>query len=174
MAKKKKTAKKKAPKRGPTTTATSKSDAPPKKSTAAKKAVPKRSTARGNSVDTLLKKYENERKTLESRLASSQKGIKDSELKVKKLQDQVMKLKKQAATAEAEMNSLDARRDAEIAEVLARLGVQLSAAGAKKTPPTPELPFEPDDSPEPSADDDKDTEFPISDSNDEDDENGLF
>lgn len=134
MAKKKKVAKKK-----PTKSRVAKTPGKPKKKPAAavsKK--PRGSSATGSrrtSVDTLLKKYEKERKTQEAQLSSSLKKIEELELKATKLQEQIAKLKEQAKSTQHEIDQHDSRRDAEVAEVLGRLGVQLSAnssaAGAR-------------------------------------------
>jgi chromosome segregation ATPase len=137
MAKKKKPVAKKAKKskKGRSPKQASPKKSPAKKSPAKKLAVAKKSTTassggRGTSVDSLLKKYEKERKTQESKLSASLKKIKDLELKAQKLEEQIAKLKDDSKTTQAEIDQLDSRRDADIAEVLSKLGVQLSAGSA--------------------------------------------
>ena len=133
MAKKKKTTKVASATSAPTEAATTKNSPAKKvtKSTArkktARKSVAKRGGGRENSVDTLLEKYENQRKSLEAELAKSKKEIADCEQKVSKLQQQISKLNDKVTSAESDLGQLGARRDAEIAKVLSKLGVQLSA-----------------------------------------------
>ncbi|NNE00057.1 MAG: hypothetical protein HKN47_22280 [Pirellulaceae bacterium] len=128
MAKKKKTAKKKTTRRR---VAKKKPSAKKKSSaTSRKSARPKKSTSRGTSVDTLLKRFEQERRAKETVLDGSQKQIQDLQAKVIKLEEQISKLKQKAAATQSEMDQLDSRRDAEVSELLVRLGVHLTGSSA--------------------------------------------
>ena len=124
MAKKKKVAKQKSAKgRAAKKTTPSKPKKPLAAAASSKKPrSPKTAGSRGTSVDTLLKKYEKERKTQESQLSGSLKKIDELELKATKLQEQIAKLKEGAKSTQLEIDQLDSRRDAEVAEVLGRLG----------------------------------------------------
>ena len=113
-----------------------------KKSPAKTKAKPKaaaKSKPRGTSVDTLLKKFDKERKTQEAKLAASKKKIEEMEKKAEQLREQIAKAKELARATQNDINQLDSRRDAEVAEVLAKLGVQLSTNKAAAPEPRPVL-----------------------------------
>ncbi len=139
MAKKKKAATKKPAKRRDTKktpVAKKKASAAPKKATS-----PKKSGSRGTSVDTLLKKFENERRAKEAVLAGSKKQIEDLEQKVTKLDEQIAKLKTKASATQSEIDQLDSRRDAEVSELLVKLGVHLAGVPNRTSsaPPRPAL-----------------------------------
>ena len=136
MAKKKKATKKKPTKSRPAKTS-SKSKKP-----AAKASIKKAGSAkpRSTSVDTLLKKFEKERKTKEAKLAASVKKIEELETKSAKLREQITKLRDESKATQTDIDQLDTRRDQEVAEVLAQLGVQLSASSnSAATPSRPAL-----------------------------------
>ena len=99
----------------------------PKKKPNGNKDVPAKTGSRATSVDSLLKKFEKERYTQEAKLSGARKKIDELESKATKLREQISKLKAEAQSTEVEISQIDSRRDAEVAEILARLGVQLSA-----------------------------------------------
>lgn len=133
MAKKKKATKKK-----PTKSRPAKTNSRPKKKPAAKASAKKAGSAkpRSTSVDTLLKKFEKERKTKEAKLAAAVKKIEDLESKSAKLREQIAKLREESRATQTDIDQLDSRRDQEVAEVLAQLGVQLSASSSSAATPS--------------------------------------
>ena len=135
MAKKKKATKK-------TKNRPAKTSSKSKKKPAAKASIKEAGSAkpRSTSVDTLLKKFEKERKTKEAKLAASVKKIEELETKSAKLREQITKLRDESKATQTDIDQLDTRRDQEVAEVLAQLGVQLSASSnSAATPSRPAL-----------------------------------
>lgn len=126
-------AKKSAPKKGPTKAtkkgtveATSpKAAAPRKKMPATRTAKAPKPGADGNSVDGVIKKYEKERSTQESQLASLSKKIVGMQKQADSLYQQIEKLSAQRMAAEDAIAQLDTRRDEEITALLAKLGVSV-------------------------------------------------
>ena len=118
MAKKKKTNKR-----------TSKKKATKKKSPANSPARKTKGSARlksgSTSVDGVLKKFQKERATLEAQQAALKKKIEDLNLKTRSLESQIEKLTVKEANANSAIGQLDDRRDAEVSELLASLGVKL-------------------------------------------------
>ncbi len=55
-------------------------------------------------------------------------------MKSTRLREQIAKLKETAKSTQVEIDQLDSRRDTEVAEVLAKLGVQLSASQTAAEP----------------------------------------
>lgn len=81
--------------------------------------------ADGNSVDGVIKKYEKERSTQESQLASLSKKIVGMQKQADSLYQQIEKLSAQRMAAEDAIAQLDTRRDEEITALLAKLGVSV-------------------------------------------------
>ena len=80
-----------------------------KESPAKTKAKPKaaaKSKPRGTSVDTLLKKFDKERKTQEAKLAASKKKIEEMEKKAEQLREQIAKAKELARATQNDILSL--------------------------------------------------------------------
>lgn len=150
MAKKKKSVAKKKTTKSPTAKKSPTSS--PKKRAVAQSTTAKTKSPRGNSVDALLKKFEKERKTQEAKLSNSIKKIDELEFKSEKLAEQIAKLKETAKSTQTEIDQLDSRRDAEVAEVLTKLGVQLSTGQVAATP-LPALTLGSRPTPEKKADD---------------------
>jgi len=98
-----------------------------------------KSKPRGTSVDSLLKKFNKERKTQEAKLAASLKKIDEMEKKAAQLRDQIAKTRELAKATQNDIDQLESRRDAEVAEVLASLGVQLSTGQTAAPEPRPVL-----------------------------------
>ena len=115
MAKKKKRTAKRTTKR---TTKKRKTTAPSKRTT------PRRSTG-NSSVDLLLKRFAKERLVKESELAALCKRREGIEEKVRKYREQIAKLAEREQKIQAELDQLDARRDRDVSQLLAKLGVQL-------------------------------------------------
>jgi chromosome segregation ATPase len=129
--KKKKKAKKKT--KSPTAKARGKSGrlASSKPSTKPKASSKKSSGgSRSNSVDGVLKKYQKERQTQEVQLATMRKKIEDLEAKTRAFREQIGKLTEQENGLQKTISQLDARRDQEVSNLLAKLGVQLRAGGS--------------------------------------------
>ena len=127
MARKKKASKasKRGAKRGKQTTSARRATT---RATAKKKTAVKR-TVGGTSVDSLLKRFAQQRKSKESELANLIKKKTEVEEKTRKYREQIAKLAEQEKRARDEIAELDLKRDREVGELLARLGVQLSHSG---------------------------------------------
>ena len=99
----------------------------PKKKRPAKNTHSSGKRSRESSVDAVLKKYENERSSQETQLVTLRKKIEDLETKTRTYQAQIAELKKQESVTENTIADLASRRDAEVSNLLSKLGVQLAA-----------------------------------------------
>lgn len=123
---KKSTAKKgptKAIKKGTAEPNASKAAAPKKNMSRVKTGKARKPGSDGSSVDGVIKKYERERTTQESQLASLSKKIDGMQKQADSLHQQIEKLSAQRTAAQNAIAQLDARRDEEITALLAKLGV---------------------------------------------------
>ena len=80
----------------------------------------------GTSVDALLKRFAKDRAAKESQLNTLRKKREEIEAKAARLREQIAKLANQENKTEQELAAMDARRDREVSQLLAKLGVQLS------------------------------------------------
>ena len=115
--------------------------AKPKRTTTKKKTTARRSSPakskKAASVDSVLKKFAKERTQSEAQLATLQKKQVEVKDKLQKLNEQIQKLGQQIGDTRGKISQLDSRRDAEVKELLAQLGVKIDAADDK--PPTQKL-----------------------------------
>ena len=156
---KKKRATKKASKKA-TKKKAKKSTSPPKKS-AAKSSGGKSS----RSLDAIMKKHEKERVSKESLLLSTQKKIEGLESKRDKLNTEISKLKESERNTSEEISAIATKRDAEVNELLTKMGVQLGGSSAASSPPVP------DPTPEPEPDEETE-DFDANGENESEGENG--
>jgi hypothetical protein len=94
------------------------------KSTAKKRPAARRQPG-ATSVDALLKRFAKDRAAKESQLNTLHKKREEIEAKAARLREQIAKLAEQENKAEQELAGMDARRDREVSQLLAKLGVQL-------------------------------------------------
>lgn len=120
----------------------------PAKRSGPNKVVAKTSSGtKGNSVDSLLRKYQKERATQETQLGGLRKKIEELEAKTRSFREQISKLtEKEKATQDA-IAKLDSMRDTDVANLLEKLGVQI-----RSDSPRPSDQSEPSNSGEPAAD----------------------
>jgi len=99
-----------------------------------KRAAPKRAAAKrsavSHSVDSLLKRFAKERSAKEVQLATLRTKKHDLEEKTRKQREQIAKMADQEKKAEGELAQLDARRDSEVSQLLAKLGIDLGKTAA--------------------------------------------
>ena len=139
MAKKKTSATTKTKKSAPAKSATSKTT---RKPASKKKAVPKKPTTRpvktkapvAKSVDGILKQFEKERSSQNSRLSATRKKIEQLTKKIKSEKAELEKLKKLAVDTEIAIDTLDSRRDKEVGRLLTGMGIDLGKAAAAAKP----------------------------------------
>ena len=86
--------------------------------------------SRGDSVDGVLNKFQKERQAQEIQLATIRTRIEDMEAKMRTFREQIGKLTEQEKDLKNSISQLDAQRDQEVSDLLAKLGVQLRTAGA--------------------------------------------
>ena len=101
-----------------------------------KSAAKKSTTTRGNSVDSILKKYQKERHTQEVQLATMRKKIEELEAKTRAFREQIGKLTDQENGLKRAISQLDAQRDQEVSDLLAKLGVQFRTGNNMPSPNT--------------------------------------
>ena len=99
-----------------------------KKKPATPKRRPVKRSSGTSSVDVLLKRFAKERSVKESQLNSLRAKKSEIEERVRKHREQIAKLAEQETKAVDEMAQLDARRDREVAQLLAKLGVRLGTS----------------------------------------------
>ena len=89
------------------------------------------------SVDSLLKKFEKERVTLDSKVVSARKKIETMTKKISAMKTELEATKRTLVETELAIETVDARRDKEIGAMLHGLGVNLdkAASAAKVKPP---------------------------------------
>jgi hypothetical protein len=87
--------------------------------------------ASATSVDAVLKKYQKERVSLNSSLVTVRKKIDELNAKTRAFEEQISKLTEKEMVAEESLQNLDVRRDAEVSELLSKLGVNIGASGSK-------------------------------------------
>ena len=115
------------------------------KGSAGKTKTAAKSKTKVSSVDGILKRYQKERITQETKLVSVREQIKDLTSKIQAYQKQIVKLKSQQLDTENSICTMDIRRDQEVAGLLSSLGINLDsiasageAVGKKKVDkPTP-------------------------------------
>ena len=95
------------------------------KSKVSKRPAVKRSSG-STSVDALLKRFGKERSAKEAQLDALRKKKTEMEEKAAKLREQIAKLAEQEKQFQNDLTQLDARRDQEVSQLLAKLGVQWS------------------------------------------------
>ncbi len=116
---------------GERATAIAKAKPPSQKTNAAS---PRTKTTSATSVDGILKKFNKERVTLDSRLAVVCKKIEDHNKKIAAMNEQVVKLTEtKLATGDA-LSQLDQKRDAEISQLLVKLGVKFTPPESDSDP----------------------------------------
>jgi len=108
--------------------------ASPEKASGKKMGKSKTAGSRG-SIDDILKKYEKVRAEQQQQLSALQKSIDDLESKSRVLQQQIVKLRAQESSTKNAISQLDSRRDAEVATLLSKLGVQWSGSAAGRERP---------------------------------------
>lgn len=126
-----------------------------KKKPTRKKAARKTSKAKSAtplSVDGVLEKYTKERGTLQSSLSTVQKKIADLKKKTLAFQQQIEKLTTQEATTAEAIATLDSRRDTEVSQVLAKLGVSVGAIEATADKSNDEAPADSGETNTPDSD----------------------
>jgi chromosome segregation ATPase len=101
----------------------------PKQSNGAVQAKPSRAT----SVDSILKKFKKERVTLDTGLVTVRKKINELNAKTRAFEEQIAKLTEKELVTEEAIEQLDARRDAEVSELLSKLGVKLGSSQEEVT-----------------------------------------
>ena len=79
-----------------------------------------------NSVDGILKKFVRERSSLDLHLSALDKKIADLEKKTKKFQEQLVSLGQDKETTLESIAKIDTRRDLEVSQLLAKLGVKVT------------------------------------------------
>ena len=79
-----------------------------------------------NSVDGILKKFVQERSSLDVHLSGVQKKIADLEKKTKSYQEQLVALAQDKETTLDSIAQIDTRRDLEVSQLLAKLGVRVT------------------------------------------------
>ena len=119
-----------------TTAKKSLSQSSSKKSKARKSPARKSSTSKSTkkkaatiSVDSLLRKFEKERTQKEQLLQTLQARQVDLHEKTRKMQEQIATNKDRIKETQSLLSNLDADRDAQVKELLAKLGVQIDSAG---------------------------------------------
>ena len=83
--------------------------------------------SKASSVDGILKRFQKERVTKDSKLVSIRSQIKDLNSKIQAYQKQVVKLKAEQLDTENSICTLDIRRDQEVAGLLSSLGINLDS-----------------------------------------------
>ena len=79
-----------------------------------------------NSVDGILKKFVQERSSLDVHLSGLQKKIADLEKKTKSYQEQLIALAQDKEATLDSIAQIDTRRDLEVSQLLAKLGVRVT------------------------------------------------
>lgn len=106
----------------------------PKRKLKRKPAGAKRSAVK--SVDGLLKSFESEKVTLNTKLGAYRKKIEQTTKKIAVLKTELEKAKRDLVETELAIETIDTRRDKEIGSLLSGLGVDLGkAAAAVKSKP---------------------------------------
>ena len=106
--------------------ASSKSPKKSRKKVAAKASKSSSKKKDPNSVDDVLKKFVRERASLDLHLSTLDKKIADLEKKTKRYQEQLVALGKDKESTRDSIAKIDTRRDLEVSELLAKLGVKVS------------------------------------------------
>ena len=135
MAKKKTTATTKSKNSAATKTSARKPAA--RKKTPAKKAASKPAKSKtpvARSVDGILKQFEKERSSQNSKLSVTRKKIEQLTKKIKSEKAELEKLKKLAVETEIAISTLDSRRDKEVGRLLTGMGIDLGKAAAAAKP----------------------------------------
>lgn len=96
----------------------------PKKSSPKKSKTPSTKKA-SNSVDDILKKFDNRRSALNVHLSALEKKISDLEMKTKMYQEQLVKLDQDREETLDSIAKLGDRRDVEVSQMLEKLGVKV-------------------------------------------------
>ncbi|MEM7783833.1 MAG: hypothetical protein AAF623_10805 [Planctomycetota bacterium] len=118
-----------------TKVAKSRSTKATKKKTTKKKAVKKVvRKAKSESVDGILKRYELQRKTSETKLIHCQKKIAELLAKTKAFQKQITQLTREEVDTQKIISQLDEKRDAEVSKLLKKLGVNVTDPKPIKKP----------------------------------------
>ena len=125
MARKRKILKRPATKKSKTT---KKPAAKKRTSTAAKKTTTRKSTGKG--VDSLLKRYDQQRVSLADELVNVRKKMEQLNSKIEASKSQLLELRKRKSEAEIGIATIDSRRDEEIGTLLAELGIDVQKAAA--------------------------------------------
>jgi chromosome segregation ATPase len=103
----------------------------------AKTAVSKRTksnSAATKTVDGILKAFDKERVAQNSALVATRKKIERLTKQISSIKEELESLKKTAVEAEIAIETLDARRDAEVGQLLSGMGIDLAVAAAAATP----------------------------------------
>ena len=79
-----------------------------------------------NSVDGILRKFVQERSSLDVHLSGLQKKIADLEAKTKRYQEQLVTLAQDKEKTLDSIAQIDTRRDLEVSQLLAKLGVRVT------------------------------------------------
>jgi len=86
-----------------------------------------------NSVDGILKKFVQERSSLDAHLSGLQKKIADLEKKTKLYQEQLVSLAQDKDATLDSIAQIDTRRDLEVSQLLAKLGVKVTDVSPAST-----------------------------------------
>ena len=97
-----------------------------RKAAAAKSSKGSSKKKEANSVDGILKKFVRERSSLDLHLSALDKKIADLEKKTKLYQEQLVALGNDKEATLDSIAKIDSRRDLEVSELLAKLGVKVS------------------------------------------------